>query len=77
MYFNSPESNYTYHCILSSAIQKHLVIVILSVKKFSLVYCKFHVSEIQYINDTSQNVTNPFLYILINTFGLQASSVIF
>lgn len=58
MCFNSIKLNYTYHCIISSAIQKHLVIVILSVKKIPLVYCKTYVSEIQYRNDTSQNVMN-------------------
>lgn len=56
MHFNSTELNYSYHCILSSATQKHLAIVILSVKRFPLVYCRIHVSEIQYTSDTTQNV---------------------
>lgn len=61
-----------YHSTFSSVIQKHFAMVILSVNRFHLVYCKIHVSEIQHRNYTIQNVMhNPFLHILISTFDLK------
>lgn len=51
---------------------------ILSVNRFNPVYHRIYFSEIQHRNYTIQNVThNPLLHILISTFKLQASLVIF
>lgn len=75
MCFNSTELDYTYHFILSSTIQKHLVIVILSEKMSS--------SSLQdsCFRDTIYKLKyyepNQFLHILLNTFELQASSANF
>lgn len=72
MCFNSPELNYTYYCILSSAIQKHLAMVIFSVKRFLVVYCKIHISGIQHTNDISQNVMHIICFCTCFTICLNA-----
>lgn len=51
---------------------------IFSVNRFHLVYCRLYVSEMQHRNYKIQEVIhNPLLHILISTFELQASLVIF